>query len=510
MKMYLVNKLVKLCSNKLALGHRIRLKYSTNVEISKNVTLQNRNINFLQRSYGQPTAATHPHLIRRGELLPGILLEDFKHRRSKLIENIQKDSSLSQMPDRTHLLIIPSASKVYMSEKIPYVFRQNTDFLYFTGCQEPDSVLVMTVNNDNCSSTLFVRQKDSQSELWDGPRTGVDAATYMFGVDQALPTSEFENYIKSFLRENKNTIVWYDHTEVVQPELEKKLSNFLSQSAKQVFDSLKTFIHDIRLIKTAAEIKLMHESCDIASAAIAKTIAISKPGMTEHQIFATVDYECRMNGAEYLAYPPVVASGNNANVIHYITNNQVVADGDMVLMDAGCEYHGYSSDITRTWPINGTFTPQQRILYEVVLDIQKELIEKLRNMPTLDSIFHEMCLLMGKRLQDVGLIPKSVGHDKLLAAAFSYCPHHASHYLGMDVHDTGKISRSIKVRPGMIVTVEPGIYVNARNKLAPPEFHGLGIRIEDDILITADGPVVLTKNCPKEVHEIEALAKSNQ
>lgn len=248
---------------------------------------------------------------------------------------ILKEARVSQYKDHSHLVIIPSASKVYMSEKIPYVFRQNTDFLYFTGCQEPDSVLVMTSKGESFSSILFVRKKDSHSELWDGPRTGVEAASSMFGVEQALPTSEFENYVKSFLAENKNSTVWYDGTELVQQETQEKLSEILKSSDRPIFDSVKTLIHEIRLIKSRAEIELMQKSCDVASAAIAKSIEWSKPGVTEHQIFATVDYECRMNGAEFLAYPPVVASGNNANVIHYITNNQVVADGDMVLMDAG-------------------------------------------------------------------------------------------------------------------------------------------------------------------------------
>lgn len=333
--------IITLCLNRAyvyfspaALGDKILLKYSTNIKASPNLTsAQNRSINFLKPRYGQPTAASHPHIVKEGELLPGILLDDFKTRRNNLVEKILRDAQNAS--DKTHVMIIPSASKVYMSEKIPYVFRQNTDFLYFTGCQEPDSVLALTWDGRLSSSILFMRKKDPHSELWDGPRTGVDAAPGMFGVDRALPTTEFENWVKSFLRENKNSVVWYDKTDIVQPELQNKLSNVLSQSAKQVYDSLKTFIHEIRAIKSQAEVQLMQKSCDIASAAIAKTIEISKPGITEHQIFATVDYECRINGAEYLAYPPVVAAGNNATVIHYIMNNQVVADGDMVLMDAG-------------------------------------------------------------------------------------------------------------------------------------------------------------------------------
>lgn len=459
--------------------------------------------------YGQPTSISHPHLVKHGEVVPGISLQELKRRRSKLVENITLETYVKNA-HRQHIVVIPASSKVYMSDKIPYVFRQNTDFLYFSGCQEPDSILVLVCKEDKSSSVLFVRPRDEHSELWDGPRTGIEIATGMFGVDHALSVTEFERFLISLVQEDKKSIIWYDHADIVQPILHKKLCQLIKLTDNQIFASPKTLFHQVRLIKSACEIDLMRESCQIASDAIIKTIQSSKPGMNEHQLFATIDYECRMHGAEYLAYPPVVASGRNANVIHYISNNQIIQSGDLVLMDAGCEYHSYSSDITRTWPISGTFTPEQRILYEIVLNVQKDLIESLKEMPSLDNTFRYMCLLLGKRLQEINLIPKNIEEDKLLAAAYTYCPHHVSHYLGMDVHDTGKISRSIKIQPGMIITMEPGIYVSPKNTYAPSHFHGLGIRIEDDILVTQTGPEVLTKNCPKEVAEIEALASQNQ
>lgn len=366
---------------------------------------------------------------------------------------------------KPHILIIPSSSKVYMSDRIPYVFRQNTDFLYFTGCQEPDSILVITAKNENFVTTLFVRPQNQHSELWDGPRTGIEAAPKLFGVDYALPVTEFEQFFVSFANENKKSIVWYDNVDIAQPNLHKKLCELIKITNGQAFVSPTSIIHRLRVIKSQSEIDLMKRSCEIVSAAIRRTIEISKPRMSEHQLFAIVDYECRMNGAEFLAYPPVVAAGKNANVIHYINNNQVIENGDMVLMDAGlsnmhihtynaglysiiifgtpvgCEYHGYSSDVTRTWPINGRFTPEQKILYDIVLDVQTILIHRLREMPTLDQLFRDMCFLLGKRLQEIGLIPKHLNGDKLISAAYTYCPHHVSHYLGMDVHDAGNISR---------------------------------------------------------------------
>ncbi|KAK1119402.1 hypothetical protein K0M31_013232 [Melipona bicolor] len=460
------------------------------------------------RPCGQPTATTHPHLVKDGEIVPGIQLCEFKERRNKLVENIVLHACVTNS-GKSHIVVIPSSSKVYMSDKIPYVFRQNTDFLYFTGCQEPNSILVITIKDESFVTSLFLTQRDEHSQLWDGPTTGIEIAPKMFGMDAAFPVTEFEQFFTSFMNENKKSVIWCDTVDIAQSNLHKKLCELVKTTGGQMLVSPTNIMHKIRLIKSQSEIDLMRKSCEIISTAISKTIEISKPRMSEHHLFATVDYECRMNGAEFLAYPPVVATGKNANIIHYITNNQIIQDGDMILMDAGCEYHGYSSDVTRTWPINGTFTQEQNILYSIVLDVQNILIHKLKELPSLDQLYHDMCSLLGKRLQENGLIPKHLNKNELFSAVYAYCPHHVSHYLGMDVHDTGKISRNIKLQQGMIVTVEPGIYVNHKNRFAPPEFHDLAVRVEDDILITENGPVILTESCPKEIAKIEALASQH-
>ncbi|XP_020288872.1 probable Xaa-Pro aminopeptidase 3 isoform X2 [Pseudomyrmex gracilis] len=494
--------------NPSKLGCQLLARYSAETTVKTTLIQQEcTRDTYLQAPCGQPTSITHPHLLKHGEVVPGISLQELKRRRSKLVENISVNSHTM---NRQHIVVIPAATKVYMSDKIPYVFRQNTDFLYFSGCQEPDSVLVLVLKENNSSFTLFVRAKDEHSELWDGPRTSVEMATQIFGTDHALPLTEIERFLTSLIQEDRKSILWYDHADVLQPILHKKLCQLIKMTDTQIFASPKNLFHRIRLIKSDCEIDLMRQSCQIASDSIVKTIQISKPGMNEHQLFATVDYECRMRGAEYLAYPPVVAAGKNANIIHYINNNQIIQNGDLVLMDAGCEFHGYSSDITRTWPINGKFTPEQKVLYEIVLDVQKRLIESLTEMPSLDDVFRRMCLLLGERLQEIDLIPKKIGKDQLFEAAYAYCPHHVSHYLGMDVHDTGKISRSIRTQPGMIITIEPGVYISSKMTSVPSHFRGLGIRIEDDILVTASGPEVLTKHCPKAVAEIENLASQNQ
>lgn len=460
---------------------------------------------------GQPTHATHPHLLQEGELLPGVRQDEFRERRFRLMEGIHRHASKHDNSLKQHLVVIPSATKVYMTEKIPYIFRQNTDFLYLSGCLEPDNALVLTgTRGDDHVSTLFVRKHDMHSELWDGPRTGVEGAPTLFGVDQAYALTDLEPFIASFTRSHRSFILWYDFMNPLQPDVHRTLREFLGDAWNKMWESPKPFIHQLRLYKSPAEVALMKDSCRIASDAIAATIASSYPGVTEHQLFARVDYECRMRGAEYLAYPPVVAGGDRANIIHYISNNQVVTEGEMVLMDAGCEYHGYSSDITRTWPVSGRFSQSQRDLYEAVLSVQTELIRMCATLPSLDSLFHAMCSLLGLRLQELGVLSSRSTQDELSRAAYSFCPHHVSHYLGMDVHDTALIPRSVPLEPGMVITVEPGIYVSPLNKLAPSQYHGLGVRIEDDVLITASGPIVLTAGCPKQIDDIEKLMSNQQ
>lgn len=298
----------------------------------------------MQQTFGQPTSQSHPHLLQEGEIVPGVKKDEFKRRRHKFMEKIARHGPVPV--SNPQLVIIPSASKVYMSDKIPYVFRQNSDFLYFTGCQEPDSILLLTINGSVHTSTLFLRPKDAHAELWDGPRTGVDAAYPLFQVDEAIPVTDFEKYISSFLSQHKNSIVWYDGEDVIQSGLHKTLIELMMLCERQVFTCPKTLIHQSRLIKSEAEIELMKKSCNVASAAISTVIEKSKPGISEHQLFAIVDYECRMKGAEFLAYPPVVAGGKNANTIHYVSNNQVVSNNEMVLMDAGeifyCFQHYYN------------------------------------------------------------------------------------------------------------------------------------------------------------------------
>lgn len=452
-----------------------------------------------EKVYGQPTFKTHPHILKANELVQGVTLDEIVNRRHRMIETIKAYSKTNHQAVKHHLIVIPSGTKKYISASIPYVFRQNSDFLYLSGCCEQDSILVLEISESTSKSILFLRPKDKHAELWDGVRTGPENAIELFAVEQAFPVNSFQSYVEKF-KNQQNSLIWYDEKNSDQ----KNLTPMLRPTDETIENPTK-FIHTLRWTKSQAEIELMRKTCEIASDAINLTMKKSAPGISEHQIFAEVDYQCRMNGASMLAYPPVVASGKNATTIHYINNTQIVQDGDLVLFDAGCEFGGYSSDITRTWPVNGSFTQPQQVLYEIVLNLQKDLLKTLLNPGglTLDELFDTMCLKLGKYLQEVHLIPRDKSGYDLARAAYKFCPHHVSHYLGMDVHDTPLVSRSNQLIPGNVFTVEPGIYISSDRTDVPKEFRSLGLRIEDDVFVTPEMKLeTLTSKCVKETSDL--------
>ncbi|XP_065226899.1 xaa-Pro aminopeptidase 3-like [Planococcus citri] len=473
--------------------------------------VKSRKIPIFPPSFGQPTSHTHPHLLKNRELLPGMEPEEFADRRRNLMQILCAEALSIYEQNKHHIIIIPSATKTYMTEKIPYFFRQNTDFLYLTGCLEPDTALILTGScEDDLTSTLFVRKQDAHSALWDGPRTGIDVAPKMFAVDQALHVDNIQDFLKRNLQENPDSLVYYDSNSSPSSPLHQTLSNLLKVENFKIYQTVTFYLHSLRAIKSPAEQNLMRKAGEISAEAIKETIRITKPGMTEHQLFSTVDHECRMLGAEFLAYPPVVAAGDKATIIHYIDNNQMLKDGDLILMDAGCEYRGYCGDITRTWPANGKFTNYQRILYEIVLEVQKKILSLCDDRASLDVMYIKMVRLLGEHLSKEKIIKKDVASpSEINKIASDLCPHRVSHYLGMDVHDVASYPKNLPLQPGMIVTVEPGLYVREHDENVPPEFWRTGIRIEDDVLITETGYEVLSAKCPKEVDDIENLMKTS-
>ncbi|KAH9513808.1 Xaa-Pro aminopeptidase 3 [Bulinus truncatus] len=465
------------------------------------------------RHFGQPAAQTHPHLIAEGEVTPGITRKEVYARRCKLVK-MAVETLKGMKSVNNHLFVFPSASTLYMTNDIPHVFRQNSDFLYFSGFQEPDSLLLIEATGNKSLSgehiaNLFVPRKDPAKELWDGPRSGTEGAIALTGVDGAFNSNELEKYLHYFTKNYKDYILWYNHTKPVHGELHNRLIGQVMQDKRHKFiENTATISHRLRVIKSAAEIKLIQQSVNVACESFTQVMKFSKPQINEAHLWAKMDFECRMRGAEFLAYPPVVAGGPRANIIHYITNNQVIQDGHLVLMDAGCEFHGYASDLTRTWPVSGIFTEPQRQLYNAALRVQESCIHMCTTDYSLDDIYNQMILLLSAELAQLGIIPPETSFEQKLNLARKFCPHHVSHYLGMDVHDTSLISRQTKLQPNMVVTIEPGIYIKEDDFTVSQEFRGIGLRIEDNILVTNSVPVNMSASCPKTVEAIEAVMSS--
>ncbi|XP_022704946.1 probable Xaa-Pro aminopeptidase 3 [Varroa jacobsoni] len=439
---------------------------------------------------GQPTADTHPHLVKAGQCISGFTADELAGRRERLF-----DLLCYTMPslDR-HIVVIPSASKIYMTENIPYTFRQNSNFYYLCGFMEPDSVLVIHGRRgERPKSVLFVPKHDPLNELWDGPRTGPSGAKRLLEVDEAYTTEEVEHFISRYPK----AMQWSQRTNF------RAVDHLLTKS-----ESIEPVIHRLRLIKSSAEVEVMQKAADVTCESFIETIRASYPFVLETQLGAKFDFESRIRGSQRPAYPPVIAGGDRANIIHYIASNQIVRADEMVLMDAGAEVHLYASDVTRTWPVTGRFTRPQREVYQLLQEVHEKLISNLYQWEvyTLDDLFEQMCTQIARGLQDMGIVePRASSEVELARIGYQFCPHHVSHYLGMDVHDTPSISRKTKLCPGMVVTIEPGIYIPQNRSDVPFRYRGIGIRIEDDVLITKDGPRILSYKCPRTLDQIEAL-----
>jgi len=291
--------------------------------------------------------------------------------------------------------------------------------------------------------------------------------------------------------------------------INKTVQSFISSIDRANFNTIlpiRDLCHELRSVKSTSEIKLMRKTCEIGAKALSHAMAASKDLNTENQFLATVDHQSRMLGANFLAYPPVVGTGNNANTIHYIAATDSVNPGDLILIDAGCEYHGYTSDITRTWPVKGKFSDAQTIVYQLVLQCQQTLIRSIRPGETsISCLYKQMQSLLANSLRSAGIISQSLDDATAARYVHLFCPHNVGHHLGMDVHDCASVSKTRALVPGNVITVEPGVYINKHDSSVPEEFRGIGIRIEDDVLINQSGCEVLSSDCPTSLQEIQAI-----
>ncbi|MGD8416137.1 MAG: aminopeptidase P N-terminal domain-containing protein [Pseudomonadales bacterium] len=430
---------------------------------------------------------------------------DYRRRRTALMHLMAADS----------IAVIPAASGRIRNRDSEYLFRQDSDFHYLTGFNEPDAVLVLAPGRSHGEVILFCRERHARSELYDGERLGPDRAAQIVGVDDAFPVADLDDILPGMLEGRERIYLGLgDH-----PEFENRLLGWVSslraresggvRTPDELF-ALKHLLHEQRLIKSAAEIRCMREAAEITCQGHLRAMRACEAGMTETQLEAELVYEFMRRGAKSTAYASIVGGGANACVLHYVDNAQTLKKNDLVLIDAGCEYQLYAADVTRTFPVSGRFSRQQQALYEVVLAANQAAIEACRPGAVFETPHQAALEIMIQGLIDLEILDGDPAEVLETERYRTFCPHNTSHWLGLDVHDVGDYrvdGASRPLEPGMVLTIEPGIYLPPGESTAhlPVHFRGIGIRVEDDVLITADRPDVLTAAAPKTVAEIEAV-----
>ena len=423
-------------------------------------------------------------------------------------------AELMQRMEKNSVAIIPSAPEAMRSNDTHYRYRQDSDFYYLTGFEEPEAVAVVAPSRDE-KFTLFVRPRDPEREIWDGRRSGVEGAKESHSADAAFPVAEFPEKLRDIL--NGARTLYYRLGAQGQSDLDSMIIKELARlramgrkgnSAPQTIIDAGALLHEMRLIKSDDEIEMMQRAADIAAEGHVEAMKQSRPGMMEYEIEALLEYVFRRKGASAPAYGSIVGGGANATVLHYVTNDAQLRDGDLLLIDAGAEYRGYASDITRTFPVNGRFTAAQRDIYDLVLDTQISCVERARPGVTMDELKTHSIEMLTEGMVRLGLLEgdtkKLIEEEKFK----QFYMHGLGHFLGIDVHDVGLYYHDGEPRPlepGMVITVEPGLYVAENSENIPDKYRGIGVRIEDDVLITENGSRVLSNKVPKQAEEIEQL-----
>jgi len=423
----------------------------------------------------------------------------------------RRQALLAQMAPASAALIF-AAPEVTRSADSEYPYRQSSDFWYFTGFNEPQAVLVLIKSDDTHNhSVLFNRLRDKTAEIWFGRRLGQDAAPEKLGVDRALAFSEINEQLYQLLNgldvvyHAQGAYAWAD--EIVFAALDKlRKSARQNLTAPATMTDWRPMVHEMRLFKSAEEIEVMRRAGEISALAHTRAMQVCRPGMFEYQLEGEILHEFTRHGARFPSYNTIVGSGENGCILHYTENESEMRDGDLVLIDAGCEYQGYAGDITRTFPVNGKFTPAQRAIYDIVLESLETALQRFRPGVSIQDVTADVVRIMIIGLVKLGILKGEI--DQLIAdnAHRPFFMHGLSHWLGLDVHDVGVYGadRSRVLEPGMVITVEPGLYI-APDADVPEAYRGIGIRIEDDILITEDGNENLTASVVKKADDIEAL-----
>ncbi|HEY5946946.1 MAG TPA: Xaa-Pro aminopeptidase [Kofleriaceae bacterium] len=394
-------------------------------------------------------------------------------------------------------------------------FRQLSDLVYLTGFVEPDTTLVLRPGHETERIVMFVRPRDPELETWDGRRAGIDGAKSIYGADAAYASAELPQKLTELLANHDEL-----HYAVgLDDEMDLMITHSIAKLRKtekrgkrppRAIIDPRVALHELRLHKRPEELAALRKAAEISAEAHVLAMRTGKPGVFEHELEALINYTFRRHGGAGPGYATIVGAGENATILHYIENRCAIADGDLVLVDAGCEYNHYTADITRTFPANGKFTPIQRRVYQIVLDCQIDAVAMVKPGVTIDEI-HNFCVRrLTEGMIELGLLGGSAD-DRIADQSYrKFYMHGTSHWLGLDVHDVGAYTQDGKARPlaaGMVITVEPGLYVAADAPDVPPELRGIGIRIEDDVVVTATGHDVLTVACPKKIEDIEAACR---
>lgn len=408
--------------------------------------------------------------------------------------------------------IVPTAPEQVRNRDVHYPYRPDSDFYYLTGFAEPEAVAVLAPGRAQGEFVLFCRERDPEKEIWNGRRAGLEGAVSRFGADDAFPVEDIGDILPGLL---ENCAKVYCNLGLY-PEFDSRLLRWLNEvkdksragiNAPSELVDLDHILHELRLVKRGEEVRLMRRAARVSAQAHRRAMQVCRPGMMEYEIQAELEHEFRRAGSNAPAYPPIVAGGRNACILHYTENADELHGGDLLLIDAGAELECYAADITRTFPVAGSFRAEQRAVYEVVLAAQKAAIEQVRVGSKWNDPHDAAVRVLAQGLVDLGILE---GNAEAVIESEAYrrlYMHRTGHWLGMDVHDVGDykvdgIWRELEA--GMTLTVEPGLYIPGDSDI-DARWRGIGVRIEDDVLVTRDGPDVLSRDAPKEIADIEAL-----
>jgi Xaa-Pro aminopeptidase len=458
-------------------------------------------------------------------IVDGFSKDVFANRRKRIVDNMG-----------SAVAVVPAARELVRSHDTTFPFRQDSDFYYLTGFPEPDALAVL-IAGESERFVLFTRPRDPKQETWTGRRHGPEGAREVFGADEAFPLNELDSVMARILSNVGRVFFAFGKEET----WDRRMMGWINQvrtkgrrgavSAPNELIDAALIVHEERIIKEAEEIDRMRRAARISAESHMLAMRACSPGMTERDLQNRLEHFCMSQGAQAMAYETIVAGGANACVLHYVENSSRLNKGDLVLIDAGCELGNYASDISRTFPVSGRFTRTQRRVYETVLEAQSAGIKSARKGETVHSVHSAVVHLLAERLVELGLLdgdPERHARICLQSAEtpdedarqerledgeiglHHYYMHNTSHWLGLDVHDVGMYREAGAWRPlepGMILTVEPGLYISPEADYAPEAYRGIGVRIEDDVLVTGDEPEILTASCAKSVEEVEAACQ---